>query len=248
MPLPLLPPPPLPHLVAPAPEPEVSAEAEAPADPGHAPAAFNPGTLEIKVRTAFNGAGYSPFSLIGAFLSWTEFQVAVDGGVFQRGDLAIGLGAEGFYGQPWFLQLLSRAVVGATTGETLRWRLIETGVAGRVTFHYAGLEVLDPYVVALAGPSLTRFRAKVTAGDTRAEGRFATAGLRMGAGGGIAGASANGFVAGAELRYLAGIRFQTTESVVLTDADGTSVDVFEWSSTQSPPAGFSWVFWAGYRF
>lgn len=216
--------------------------------PGHAPAAFHPGTLEIKIRTAFNGAAYGPFSLVGAFLSWTEFQVAVDGGVFTAGDLSIGLGAEAFYGQPWFLQLLSRGVVGASTGASLRWRLIETGVAGRATFHYGRFETLDPYALVLAGPTLTRMRVRLRTDELSAEGRFATAGMRLGLGGGLAVAAPSGFVGGIELRYLAGFRFQRTAAVELRDDADDLVELFEWSSNQRPPSGASWVFWAGYRF
>jgi hypothetical protein len=242
MPLPLSPPPPVPHLQAEAPA-DIPVE-----DPGHRPAAFEPGTVEVKFRTAFTSGSYGPVSLVDAFLSWTEFQLAVDGSVLSSGPFALGLGAEASYGQPWLRQLLSQAVVGVTTDTRLRWRLLETGVAGRVSFHYNALEILDPYGVLLAGPTLTRFRARVDTGEVSGEGRYASAGMRLGLGGGLAAATEDGFVGGLELRYLASARFQPGEDVVLFDESGDPVEVFEWTSAQRPSAGASWVFWVGVRF
>ncbi|MCO4746510.1 MAG: hypothetical protein KC912_17060 [Proteobacteria bacterium] len=239
--MPLLPPPPLP----PPPALVESVEVES---PGHAPAAFEPGAVEVKVRLAFTGANYGPWSLFTSFLSWNELQLTVDGSVYKAGDLSIGLGAEAYYGQPWFLQLLSRTVVGASTDLNLRWRLVETGVAARATFHYSNFEILDPYAVLLAGPSLTRFRARVDSDDLRGNGNFSTAGLRAGMGVGVAGVAPNGFTAGLELRYLVGVRFRTTDVVELDDVSGDTVELFEWSGNQRPTSGFSWVFSAGYRF
>lgn len=248
MPVPITPPPPGPAFVA-TETPDDSAELDQViADPGHRPAAFDPGTVDVSLRTAFTGSSYGPLSLVDAFLSWTEFHIAVDGSILQRGPISLGAGAEASYAQPWVLQLLTQAVVGVTTDTRLRWRLIETGVAGRLTAHYNRFEVLDPYAVVLAGPTLTRFRARLDTGEVQAEGRYASAGLRLGAGGGLAAVTEDGFVGTVELRYLANARFQAAQDIVLFDASGNPTDVFEWTSSQRPPSGFSWVFSAGYRF
>jgi len=235
------PPPPIPAWVAP--------EADVGDDTSAHSAAFHPGDLEFKLRTAFNGFGAGPLSLLLSVVGWNELQLCADFGVVEVADLTLGVGVEAFYSRPWLLELLSEGLVDLLSPDEVGfdWRAQDYGAAARGTLHYAGMDTLDFYGLFLAGPRVFTLDVSLEDEATAASGSYRTGGLKFGVGGGVNAVARSGLMGGVELRYLFGFRFREAQSVTLTDSEGTETEVFEMTGYTRPPRGFSWVLYLGYR-
>lgn len=211
---------------------------------------FRPGNVDLKAKFAFDAVGPSPLSLASAFGGWNELTVGAEVGVFEIEDVTFGVGGELYVARPWMFELLSELFVNVLSDDlTLDWSATEWGALGRGAVHYNGLDTFEFYGLFLFGPNHYAFRLELEDADGNTlSGAHRSAGLRIGAGGGFSTAVGDGWLFGAEGRYLVSPRFKAATSVELTDASGATVEVFDTVLYQRGPKGFSWVLWFGRRF
>jgi hypothetical protein len=212
-------------------------------DPGAEVGDFDPGDADLRLYVAFVGDTPGPQSIVTAFFDWFEVGAAFDLGVARLGQGTVGLGLETFVARPWIAESVAPLV--SEGGADLRWRAASRGVVARATWHYTGFSALDPYVVALAGPTADVIRVFDRAAP--ADGRFRSGGLRFGGGAGVSTVDKQRILAAFELRYLGAPRFRRPGAIDLTDADGATVDTALPGRAQRPPAGFGWVASIGVR-
>jgi hypothetical protein len=106
---------------------------------------------------------------------------------------------------------------------------------------------MDPYAVALLGPTFGTFHARWRQPDgSSVGGGSSEQGMRAGAGVGSNFLTESGLFAGVELRYLVGFNFRQTTDLAVDDGSGR---VYEYhrSSWDEPPRGFAWVLSIGMR-
>ena len=226
------------------------------------PGAFTPLTVDVKLGVGFNAFSGGPLGLALSFFSWVGLNGAVDVGVYERDRLSVGVGLEGFNDRPFLSERLGEwalNTLGDLSGRTAGdWDITmwHRGFAGRVTLHVTpksldqgGKKGLDPYVVGVLGPRWSRSAISYTS-ETLGQGsaEYREKGLRGGVGVGLNGVNESGLIGAVELRYLAGISFQTSTAVNVTNAEGEPLVVWEQARWERPPRGFSWGFSLGYRF
>ncbi|MCK6524879.1 hypothetical protein L6R49_26040 [Myxococcota bacterium] len=226
------------------------------------PGAFTPLTVDVKLGLGFNAFSGGPLGLALSFFSWVGLNGAVDVGVYQHKSFSVGVGLEGFNDRPFLTERLGEwalNTLGDLSGRAAGdWDITmwHRGFAGRVTLHIDPNQDgqsprlgLDPYVVGVLGPRWSRSAISYVSeslGQGSAE--YREKGLRGGVGLGLNGVHESGVLGAVELRYLAGISFQTSSAVNVTNAQGEPLVVWEQQRWERPPRGFSWGFSVGYRF
>lgn len=211
---------------------------------------FRPGTIDVRLKLAFDGVGNGPLSLFGSIIGWNELGFGVDVGVLGEEDITIGVGGEVYVASPVAFYLFSTVLFDLLSPNAqIDWSAAETGLLGRVTVHYNALKTINLYGAGLAGPNTYGFRARVVDSDgDELRARFRTTGFRVGIAGGATHTWDSNWTLSGELRYLVTPRLKRATEIELVDANGEPAGTFDTVAYQRGPKGFSWQIMVGRRF
>lgn len=215
---------------------------------------FEPGTVDLSAGFAFQGLAYGLGSILTAFGGWNEVTAQADIGVFRTNGLTFGVGAEVNYRRPWLLELVTEGVFnGVSQGQgQFDLDVYEAGLLGQASLHVSPdlLDVgsMDIYGSLLVGPSI--YHQGVSYEVAAGSGRYQqdTFGVRAGVSAGVNLVTKRRLLFNADLRYLLGFGFRSSEIVDVRDEDGNSVATVTFTDRQRAPRGFGWTVGLGYRF
>lgn len=215
---------------------------------------FGPGTVDVSGGFAFQGFAYGVQSILTAFGGWNEVTAQTDIGVFRTKGITIGVGAEVNHRRPWLLELVTEGLFnGLGQGEhSFDLNVYESGLLGQASLHVSPdlLEVgtMDLYGSLLVGPSIYHQGVRYDGPEGSGRYRSDTVGLRAGLSTGVNLVTPQRLLFNADLRYLVGLGYRSSETLVVQDADGNTIARLTMNNQQRAPRGFGWTVGLGYRF